>query len=618
MSRHALLPRSTVVLATKARKQGREPEPAPRGERGKKKEEEERRRETEPETAAPESQERRKNKNSRTQIRKIIQKRTPRTRQERRPIQITELVAQNPPQKRAVTKIELRKNLRKGELRFSPLSGRKKGHFWAQKILPTKPRTPIPKFVPTKPPKKNLRHGELWKNRKMKRDSLQKKFPEKTDSISPLSVGNNPDSRVESQGSSGISRSSSWSSWSEFRLLLLRSGRVSEQLSEFILPCPEHTAALLSLVRTEQSTLASHSATPRGTNAKQKASDQQAIHGKRGPKGQKENLGREKTCSVRRACEGARKRPPPHTKRPWTQRVRGSLAPQATKDADKLPKKGAANMPPPQKWAVLWESLLRGVGKTTLRVSETTPGLSRKRVAAKRKRGKRKQNKRNTRRPLPPRVPRRKASEGPRRIPKTPGAQNGTPEKRQEAGRTAKTGGTEKSGGTQKRQRTRKTGACEGVFCYYLIYISWKKQKQKPKTTTTTKNQRKRERTQKKPDLTSIEFFRTASGANLPKNKAKTIAKTHQKTQNQHNHPKTKVRSRKFFQKATLRREERQKTAKDTGPDTEKTKWKKQTAFPPRGNKNNWQEFVWQYGCRALSSPTPFLGCALQHSAGRG
>ena len=125
-------------------------------------------------------------------------------------------------------------------------------------------------------------------------------------------------------------------------------------------------------------------------NATQNASVQQAIHGKRGPNPQKKNLGREKPCSVKRACEGARKRPPPHTERPWTPCVRGSLAPQATKDADKIPKKGGGQYAPAQKWAVPWESLLRGVGKTTLRVSETTPGLSRKSVAAKRKRGKRK------------------------------------------------------------------------------------------------------------------------------------------------------------------------------------------------------------------------------------
>ena len=127
-------------------------------------------------------------------------------------------------------------------------------------------------------------------------------------------------------------------------------------------------------------------------NAKQNASDQQAIHGKRGPKGQKKknNLGREKTCSVKRACEGARKRPPPHTKRPWTQRVRGSPAPQATKDADKIPKKGAANMPPPKNGPSPGSHSSEGWVRLPSGLVKTTPGLSRKSVAAKRKRGKRK------------------------------------------------------------------------------------------------------------------------------------------------------------------------------------------------------------------------------------
>ena len=61
----------------------------------------------------------------------------------------------------------------------------------------------------------------------------------------------------------------------------------------------------------------------------------------------KKNLGRGKQkVRVKRACVGAPKRPPSLTKRPWTQRVRGSLAPLATKDAVKIPQKGAANMPP--------------------------------------------------------------------------------------------------------------------------------------------------------------------------------------------------------------------------------------------------------------------------------
>ena len=62
----------------------------------------------------------------------------------------------------------------------------------------------------------------------------------------------------------------------------------------------------------------------------------------------KRGAGKTKGACEKRACVGAPKRPPSLTKRPWTQRVRGSLAPLATKDAVKIPKKGAANMPPPK------------------------------------------------------------------------------------------------------------------------------------------------------------------------------------------------------------------------------------------------------------------------------
>ena len=82
--------------------------------------------------------------------------------------------------------------------------------------------------------------------------------------------------------------------------------------------------------------------------------ERQAIQ--RGPEGQaktnnKKTWGGEKPkVRVKKACEGARKRPPPHTERPWTPCVRGSLAPLATKDADKIPEKGASKAPA-QDWA---------------------------------------------------------------------------------------------------------------------------------------------------------------------------------------------------------------------------------------------------------------------------
>ena len=109
--------------------------------------------------------------------------------------------------------------------------------------------------------------------------------------------------------------------------------------------------------------------------------------------------------------------------------------------------------------------------------------------------------------------------------------------------------------------------------------------KKKPKTTTTTKNLRKRERTQKKtrPDINRI--FPNSFRSETPKNKAKTIAKTHQKTQDQHNHPKTKVRSRKFFQKMILRKEERQKNGKRRRTRHRKNKMKKTDSISPLGEQ---------------------------------
>ena len=58
-----------------------------------------------------------------------------------------------------------------------------------------------------------------------------------------------------------------------------------------------------------------------------------------------------------------------------------------------------------------------------------------------------------------------------RRIPKTPGAQNGAPKKRQEAGRTAKKGETTSAAGHKNKKGTSKKVRV-GVSCYYLICIS--------------------------------------------------------------------------------------------------------------------------------------------------
>ena len=76
-----------------------------------------------------------------------------------------------------------------------------------------------------------------------------------------------------------------------------------------------------------------------------------------------------------------------------------------------------------------------------------------------------------------------------------------------------------------EKEKNKKTGACAGVSCYYLNCISEKRKKNKKKTENDDddddENLRKRERAQKKPDLTSIEFFQTVSGAKRQKIKQK-------------------------------------------------------------------------------------------------
>ena len=174
---------------------------------------------------------------------------------------------------------------------------------------------------------------------------------------------------------------------------------------------------------------------------------------------------------MKRACEGARKRPPPHTKRPWTPCVRGSLAPQATKDADKNPKQGGGQYAPAQKWAVPWESLLRGVGKTTLRVSETTPGHSRESVAAKQK-GKKKSKTKETHEDPCRLASQEKGLRRSKENPKNPRGPEWHPGKTPRSGTHGQNGQNRQKRRDTKRKRTRKTGACAGVSCYYLNCIS--------------------------------------------------------------------------------------------------------------------------------------------------
>ena len=103
-------------------------------------------------------------------------------------------------------------------------------------------------------------------------------------------------------------------------------GEFSEQLSEFVIPCTKHKC-------------------------------HQAIQGKRGPKGQKKNLGREKVQCEKKGPEEAQKGPLPDTKVP------GRSA-SGTQKSRQKPQKGAS-IAPAQDWAFPWESLLRGAGETT-------------------------------------------------------------------------------------------------------------------------------------------------------------------------------------------------------------------------------------------------------------
>ena len=86
-----------------------------------------------------------------------------------------------------------------------------------------------------------------------------------------------------------------------------------------------------------------------------------------------------------------------------------------------------------------------------------------------------------------------------RRIPKTRGAQNGTPRKTPRSRTHGQKGRTNKCGGTKKGTRKNSTSACGGVPCYYLSFLSLKKQ---PKGDDGGKNQKKREQTPKIQDLT--------------------------------------------------------------------------------------------------------------------
>ena len=86
-----------------------------------------------------------------------------------------------------------------------------------------------------------------------------------------------------------------------------------------------------------------------------------------------------------------------------------------------------------------------------------------KSVAAKQK-GKKKNKAREARKTLAASRPKKKASEGPRRIPKTRGAQKGTPRKTPRSRTHGQKGRNKKRGGTQKEKRNKQKSACGGVL----------------------------------------------------------------------------------------------------------------------------------------------------------
>ena len=210
---------------------------------------------------------------------------------------------------------------------------------------------------------------------------------------------------------------------------------------------------------------------------------------------------------------------------------------------------------------------------------------SRKSVAAERKGEKEKQGRRRTRKPLPPRVPRKGPRKGranklkPHKFKENPKTARGPewhPGKTPRSGTHGQNGQNRQKRRDTKKKKNQKTSACEGVSCYYLTYLLKKKQRK-----TTREERTNPEKT--RPDMKRI--FPNSFGSETPKNKAKTLAKTHQKTQDQHNHPKTKVRSRKFFQKTTLRGEERQKNDKRHRTRHKKHKMKKMDSISPLGEQ---------------------------------
>ena len=170
------------------------------------------------------------------------------------------------------------------------------------------------------------------------------------------------------------------------------------------------------------------------------------------------------------------------------------------------------------------------MGKSTRRVSETTPGPSRKGVAAQQNtRGKQK-NKAREAQENPCRLasqekrPQKVQGEsqnraGPRMAPRKNTKKRDARPKRAEQTKAA---------GHKKKKNQKNRCVCGGVLLLPDLCLSNEKNTQKQKRRR-RKNQRTRDRPQKTPDLTSIGFFPDSFGSETPKMKQKHRQKTTKK-----------------------------------------------------------------------------------------
>ena len=158
-----------------------------------------------------------------------------------------------------------------------------------------------------------------------------------------------------------------------------------------------------------------------------------------------------------------------------------------------------------------------------------------------------------------------------RRIPKTRGAQNGTPRKTPRSRTHGQNGRANKCGGTKKGTRKSNTSACGGVPCDYLSFLSLKKKKPKKGDDVGDKTKGREKKRPETPDLTSREFFQDIFGSERPKIKQK---------HRQNSTKKHTTNTRKFFQ-----------TTPDQTPKTQ--------------NEKNGQHFPLREGGKTANRLTP-------------